>query len=264
MHAQEAFASPQVTPTSPKVTFASPQVTPSSPKVTFASPQVTPSSPKVTFTSPKVTFTSPKVTSSSPKVTPSSYKVIFTSPKVTSSSPKVTSSSPKVTFISPQVTPSSPKVTFTSPKVTPSSSKVTSTSPKVASAPFSSVISVHNKICILGYLRLVGIRPRVSSFLMLIDFNTYLPELKLALLADGEVFGSEDTYNQATQTHRGPEKYALVLELYGVPLDDMATLAEARDMLSAAGFGRDQAKAQKKTLLVSLDDAERLPALRGD
>jgi hypothetical protein len=93
---------------------------------------------------------------------------------------------------------------------------------------------------------------------MPIDFSTYPPELKLALLADGEAFGSEDTYNQATQTLQGLEKYASVLQPHGLPLDDTATLGEARDMLSAAGFGRNQAKAKRKTLLVGLDDAERL------
>ena len=90
---------------------------------------------------------------------------------------------------------------------------------------------------------------------MTLDLDAFPPDVKLALIAVGEEYGSDATLAQATQTGQGLEKYADTLRLYGLPLSDAKRLAEARDLLSEAGYGRNQAKDQKKTLGVGLEDA---------
>jgi hypothetical protein len=92
---------------------------------------------------------------------------------------------------------------------------------------------------------------------MAIDLNAFPPDVKLALTAVGEEFGSDDTFAQATQTLQGLEKYADTVRLYGLPLSDGQRLQEARELLSEAGYGRNQAKSHKKTLGIGLDDANR-------
>lgn len=92
---------------------------------------------------------------------------------------------------------------------------------------------------------------------MAIDLNAFPSNVKLALIAVGEEFSSDDTFAQATQTHQGLEKYADILRLYGLPLSDGQRLEEARQLLSEAGYGRNQAKSQKKTLGIGLDEANR-------
>ena len=93
---------------------------------------------------------------------------------------------------------------------------------------------------------------------MTIDLNAFLPDVKLALIAVGEEFGSNETFAQATQTLQGLEKYADTVKLYGLPLSDGALLEEARELLSEAGYGRNQAKGKKKTLGIGLEDANHL------
>jgi hypothetical protein len=92
---------------------------------------------------------------------------------------------------------------------------------------------------------------------MTIDLDAFPPAVKLALIAVGEEFGSDDTFAQATQTGQGLEKYGDILQLYGLPLSDGKRLGAAREMLSEAGYGRNQAKGQKKTLGIGLEDANR-------
>jgi hypothetical protein len=93
---------------------------------------------------------------------------------------------------------------------------------------------------------------------MTIDLDAFPPDVKLALIAVGEEFGSDDTFAQATQTLQGIEKYAGIVRLYGLPLSDGKRLEEARELLSEAGYGRNQAKTAKKTLGIGLDEANRL------
>lgn len=92
---------------------------------------------------------------------------------------------------------------------------------------------------------------------MTIDLNAFPPDVKLALISAGEEFSSDDTFAQATQTGQGLEKYADTLKAYGLPLSDTTRLAEARDLLSDSGYGRNQARSAKKTLGIGLDDANR-------
>ena len=93
---------------------------------------------------------------------------------------------------------------------------------------------------------------------MTIDLDAFPPDVKLALIASGEEFGSDDTFAQATQTLQGMEKYAEIVRLYGLPLSDGKLLEEARELLSEAGYGRNQAKGAKKTLGIGLDEANRV------
>ena len=97
--------------------------------------------------------------------------------------------------------------------------------------------------CVLG-------APRYSRRIT-IDLDAFPPAVKLALIAVGEEFGSDDTFAQATQTGQGLEKYGDILRLYGLPLSDGKRLGEAREMLSEAGYGRNQAMPFKVTMLRS-------------
>ncbi|MFT3775345.1 MAG: hypothetical protein QM820_59105 [Minicystis sp.] len=92
---------------------------------------------------------------------------------------------------------------------------------------------------------------------MTIDLNAFPPEVKLRQIADGEQFSSDETFDQATQTLQGLDKYGDKLKPFGLPLSDGARLRDAQELLSAAGFGRHQARSKKKTLSVALDDAEK-------
>jgi len=92
---------------------------------------------------------------------------------------------------------------------------------------------------------------------MTIDLDAFPPAVKLALIDVGENFGSDDTFAQATKTGQALVKYGDTLRLYGLPPSDIKRLDEARDFLSEAGYGRDLAKSQKKTLGAGLEEANR-------
>jgi len=101
---------------------------------------------------------------------------------------------------------------------------------------------------------------------MALDLDGLPPARKLALIADGAEFGSDDTHAQATQTLQGLEKYADKLKVFGLPLSDGQRLDDARGLLSDAGFGRHEARTKKKTLnatLVAATRAARTARLRG-
>ncbi len=92
---------------------------------------------------------------------------------------------------------------------------------------------------------------------MTIDLDAFPADIKLALIDVGESFGSDETFAQATQTLQGLAKYADTVRLYGLPLSDGKLLEEARDLLSEAGYGRNEAKGKKKSLGIGLEDANR-------
>jgi hypothetical protein len=92
---------------------------------------------------------------------------------------------------------------------------------------------------------------------MALDLNAFPPDVKLALITSGERFSSDDTFAQSTQTMQALVKYDHTVKPYGLPLSDAIRLGEARGYLSAAGYGRNQAKSQKKSLGADFEDAQK-------
>lgn len=92
---------------------------------------------------------------------------------------------------------------------------------------------------------------------MALDLDSFPPAVKLALIASGEGFSSDDTYAQANQTLQALDKYGDTLTVFGFPPSDKLRLGDGRDALSAYGFGRNLAKSKKKTLGAELDDAQK-------
>lgn len=78
------------------------------------------------------------------------------------------------------------------------------------------------------------------------DPNQLPPDFKAELIAVGEQFSSDDTYNQANDTLDACAKYGPKVAPHGFPEADRQDLEAVRDLLSKAGVGREQAKEQKK------------------
>ena len=87
------------------------------------------------------------------------------------------------------------------------------------------------------------------------DPNQLPPDFKAELIAVGERFSSEDTYNQANDTLDACVKYGSMIAPHGFSDSDRQDLATVRDLLSAAGVGREQAKEQKKKKSAGAGDA---------
>ncbi len=92
---------------------------------------------------------------------------------------------------------------------------------------------------------------------MSIDLNAFPPDVKLALIAVGEEFSSDDTFEQAAQTLQGLKKYVDALIPCGWPPLEGKRLEEAWGLLSEAGCGREQARSRRKTLGIGLAGANR-------
>jgi len=82
---------------------------------------------------------------------------------------------------------------------------------------------------------------------MALDLDAFPPAVKLQQIKLGEEFGSRDTLDQANQTLNAHGKYGAKLAGHGFQAPDAQRLTDARDLLIAAGVGRDAAKGEKKT-----------------
>jgi hypothetical protein len=92
---------------------------------------------------------------------------------------------------------------------------------------------------------------------MAIDLNAFPPDVKLALIAVGEEFSSDDTFEQAAHTLQGLKEYVDTLIPFGWPPSEGTRLEDALGLLSEAGCGLAHAQAKKKTLGIGLAGANR-------
>jgi hypothetical protein len=92
---------------------------------------------------------------------------------------------------------------------------------------------------------------------MSIDLNAFPPDVKLALIAVGEEFSSDDTFEQATQTLQALKTHGETLISHGWPFAEGQRLEAALGLLTEAGCGREQTQRKKKTLGIGLEGANR-------
>jgi hypothetical protein len=90
-----------------------------------------------------------------------------------------------------------------------------------------------------------------------LDLENLPPEEQERLVDLGRQYSSEDTLKQANQTLKASETHGAILAEHGFDAEDGAELAEARDLLIAAGVGREEAKAGKKETNTALLEAMR-------
>jgi hypothetical protein len=90
---------------------------------------------------------------------------------------------------------------------------------------------------------------------MPIDLNAVPAATRSKQIRLGQQFGSQDTLDQANQTLHAYAVHGVTLAPYGFTTLDAERLADARDLLLAAGVGRQTARGQKKVTSQAYADA---------
>ena len=96
-------------------------------------------------------------------------------------------------------------------------------------------------------ISLCGVPETDTLGFMAIDLDALPANVRLKQIHIGRRFGSASTLAQANQTLDAHAKYAADVAADGFMAADADRLTEARDGLTAAGVGREGAKARKKT-----------------
>src|SRR5829696_4294737 len=90
---------------------------------------------------------------------------------------------------------------------------------------------------------------------MTIDLNSIPAATREQQIKLGRQYGSTDTLAQANQTLSALLKYGAQVAAEGFIAEDGARLTDARDMLLAAGVGRETARGGKKVTNQAYTDA---------
>jgi hypothetical protein len=90
------------------------------------------------------------------------------------------------------------------------------------------------------------------------NLDTLPSDVRIELIALGQDFSSEDTYNQANDTLKAYEEYGPLLASHGFPKSDADDLRQLRDLMPTGRSDREQAKQDKKTKRSGGDDALKL------
>ena len=90
---------------------------------------------------------------------------------------------------------------------------------------------------------------------MPLDLDAIAPAARAKQIKLGQGFSSQDTLDQANQTLAALVEHGATLALYGFVARDTQQLTDARDLLVAAGVGREAARGKNKVMSQTLVDA---------
>jgi hypothetical protein len=90
---------------------------------------------------------------------------------------------------------------------------------------------------------------------MPLDLDAFAPAARTRQIKLGQGFSSQDTLDQANQTLAALVEHGATLALYGYLARDTQQLTDARDLLVAAGVGREAARGKNKVTSQMLADA---------
>jgi hypothetical protein len=90
---------------------------------------------------------------------------------------------------------------------------------------------------------------------MPLDLDAIAPAARARQIKLGQGFSSQDTLDQANQTLLALAEHGAILTQYGFVAKDTQQLTDARDLLVAAGVGREAAHGKNKVTSQTLADA---------
>ena len=90
---------------------------------------------------------------------------------------------------------------------------------------------------------------------MPLDLDAFAPAARARQIKLGQGFSSQDTLDQANQTLAALVEHGETLAAYGFVAKDTQQITDARDLLVAAGVGREAARGKNKVTSQTLVDA---------